>query len=195
MCDSYGFFLKIRSRIKIDLLADIRHRERLFVGKYWIKRLLQQAPRMYSRKAADFIFNIIDTSSLMAQGGPDEAALSLLSEFLSDGKEVDVVLYLDRLDLYRVESRDKQSMDALTRVLGPEIWKKVCITLTRGKVWRLLSFSLLSNLFFLFKETISQENLSISTYKYKSRSVSWFFCEYFGFWNSDWYQSTSIWNA
>lgn len=136
---------------------------------------------MYSRKAADFIFNIIDTSSLMAQGGPDEAALSLLSEFLSDGKEVDVVLYLDRLDLYRVESRDKQSMDALTRVLGPEIWKKVCITLTRGKVWRLLSFSLLSNLFFLFKETISQENLSISTYKYKSRSVSWFFCEYFGF--------------
>ena len=52
---------------------------------------------MYSRKAADFIFNIIDTSSLMAQGGPDEAALSLLSEFLSDGKEVDVVLYLDRI--------------------------------------------------------------------------------------------------
>lgn len=103
---------------------------------------------MYSRKAAGFILNIIDTSSLMAQGGPDEVALSLLSEFLSDGKKVDVVLYLDRLDLYRVESRDKQSMDALTRVLGPEIWNKACITLTRGQVSCLLSSSSVSNFSF-----------------------------------------------
>ena len=120
---------------------------------------------MYSRKAAGFILNIIDTSSLMAQGGPDEAALSLLSEFLSDGKKVDVVLYLDRLDLYRVESRDKQSMDALTRVLGPEIWKKVCITLTRGQVWCLFSYRLLlSNPFPFKRHSDAKEYLSLYQY-------------------------------
>lgn len=46
---------------------------------------------------------------------------------------MDVVLYLDRLDLYRVEKTDQEMMAAISNTLGPKIWKNTVIGLTHGK--------------------------------------------------------------
>ena len=46
---------------------------------------------------------------------------------------VDVVLYLDRLDFYRVERTDQDIMSAITNTLGPKIWRNTVIGLTHGK--------------------------------------------------------------
>jgi hypothetical protein len=47
---------------------------------------------------------------------------------------VDVVLYLDRLDLYRVEPVDHAAMEAVSRVLGPEVWRHTLLGLTRSQM-------------------------------------------------------------
>jgi len=46
---------------------------------------------------------------------------------------VDVVLYLDRLDFYRVERTDQEIMSAITNTLGPKIWRNTIIGLSHGK--------------------------------------------------------------
>ena len=58
--------------------------------------------------------------------------LTSIAHFLKD-KQVDVVLYLDRLDLYRVEKTDQEIMAAITNTLGPKIWRNTIIGLTHGK--------------------------------------------------------------
>lgn len=59
-------------------------------------------------------------------------ALRNIAKTLKD-TPVDVVLYLDRLDIYRVEQTDKEIMTAITNTLGPQIWKNAVIGLTHGK--------------------------------------------------------------
>ena len=58
--------------------------------------------------------------------------LNAIAQFLKD-KQVDVVLYLDRLDFYRVDKTDKEIMTAITNTLGPKIWRNTIIGLTHGK--------------------------------------------------------------
>lgn len=59
-------------------------------------------------------------------------ALKSVAQILQD-KKVDVVLYLDRLDFYRVERTDQEIMSAITNTLGPKIWRNTIIGLTHGK--------------------------------------------------------------
>lgn len=59
-------------------------------------------------------------------------ALQNIAKVLKD-RPVDVVLYLDRLDVYRVEHTDQDIMSALSNTLGPQIWKNAVIGLTHGK--------------------------------------------------------------
>ena len=59
-------------------------------------------------------------------------ALKSIVHILKDRK-VDVVLYLDRLDFYRVEKTDQEIMAAITNTFGPKIWKNTIIGLTHGK--------------------------------------------------------------
>ena len=44
-----------------------------------------------------------------------------------------MVLYLDRLDFYRVERTDQEIMSAITNMFGPKIWRNTIIGLTHGK--------------------------------------------------------------
>ncbi len=59
-------------------------------------------------------------------------ALKSIAHMLRD-KPVDVVLYLDRLDFYRVERTDQAIMSAITNTLGPKIWRNTIIGLSHGK--------------------------------------------------------------
>lgn len=59
-------------------------------------------------------------------------ALKSIADMLKD-KKVDVVLYLDRLDFYRVERTDQEIMSAITNTLGPKIWRNTIVGLTHGR--------------------------------------------------------------
>lgn len=47
-------------------------------------------------------------------------------------REVDAVLYLDRLDSYSVDSADMAVISGITRMLGPRIWSNTIVCFTRG---------------------------------------------------------------
>ena len=75
--------------------------------------------------------NLIDTPGLVLNDRCHEGALLNLAEQIR-GRPIDVVLYVDRLDLYLVETLDREVMESVSRVLGREIWSKALIVLTHG---------------------------------------------------------------
>lgn len=46
---------------------------------------------------------------------------------------IDVLLYVDRLDVYRVDDLDRQVVSAITDAFGKEIWKKSALVLTHAQ--------------------------------------------------------------
>ena len=48
-------------------------------------------------------------------------------------KTIDILLYVDRLDTYRVDSLDKLVVRAITDSFGKEIWNKALIVLTHAQ--------------------------------------------------------------
>lgn len=49
-------------------------------------------------------------------------------------KTIDVLLYVDRLDAYRVDNLDKQVVKAITESFGKDIWHKAMVVLTHAQL-------------------------------------------------------------
>ena len=49
-------------------------------------------------------------------------------------KTIDVLLYVDRLDAYRVDDLDKQIIRAIANNFGKEIWRKSLLVLTHAQL-------------------------------------------------------------
>lgn len=49
-------------------------------------------------------------------------------------KTIDVLLYVDRLDTYRVDNLDRQIVKAITDSFGKEIWRRALVVLTHAQV-------------------------------------------------------------
>lgn len=49
-------------------------------------------------------------------------------------KTIDVLLYVDRLDAYRVDNLDKQIVRAITDSFGKQIWHKAMVVLTHAQL-------------------------------------------------------------
>lgn len=49
-------------------------------------------------------------------------------------KTIDVLLYVDRLDAYRVDNLDKQIVKAITESFGKEIWRRGIVVLTHAQL-------------------------------------------------------------
>ncbi|KAG6637955.1 hypothetical protein CIPAW_10G001500 [Carya illinoinensis] len=64
-------------------------------------------PFMVSRASAGFTLNIIDTPGLIEGDFINDRTLEILKRFLLN-KTIDVLLYVDRLDAYRVDNLDRQ---------------------------------------------------------------------------------------
>ncbi|KAK3256220.1 hypothetical protein CYMTET_34632 [Cymbomonas tetramitiformis] len=90
-------------------------------------------PAMVSKSAAGFTLSVIDTPGLLDGDSVNEASLDMISEFLQD-KTVDVVVYVDRLDGYRVTKIDQKIMEAITNLFGPALWSIGMFVLTHGQV-------------------------------------------------------------
>jgi hypothetical protein len=77
--------------------------------------------------------NIIDTPGLVEGGYVNDQAFDLIKRFLF-GKTIDVLLYVDRLDTYRVDNLDKQIVKAITDSFGKQIWSRSIIVLTHAQL-------------------------------------------------------------
>lgn len=90
-------------------------------------------PVMVSRVRSGFTFNIIDTPGLVEGGYVNDQALEMIKRFLLN-KTIDVLLYVDRLDAYRVDNLDRQIVNALTDSFGKDIWRKGIVVLTHAQL-------------------------------------------------------------
>lgn len=90
-------------------------------------------PQMVSRQASGFTLRVIETPGLLDGDTVHEEHLNALGEFVAD-KTIDAVLYVDRLDTYRLQTMDKQIMEALTTRFGPHVWDITTFVLTHGNV-------------------------------------------------------------
>ncbi|XP_042450094.1 translocase of chloroplast 34, chloroplastic-like isoform X1 [Zingiber officinale] len=90
-------------------------------------------PMMCSRTRAGFTLNIIDTPGLVEGGYVNEQAIEIIKRFLLN-KTIDVLLYVDRLDAYRVDNLDKQVIKAITDTFGKRIWQRSMVVLTHAQL-------------------------------------------------------------
>ncbi|XP_075638054.1 translocase of chloroplast 34-like [Castanea sativa] len=90
-------------------------------------------PVMVSRSRAGFTLNIIDTPGLIEGGYVNDQALEIIKRFLLN-KTIDILLYVDRLDAYRVDNLDKQIVKAITDSFGKGIWNRALVVLTHAQL-------------------------------------------------------------
>jgi predicted GTPase len=90
-------------------------------------------PQMVSRQASGFTLRVIEAPGLLDGDTVHEEHLNALGEFVSD-KVIDAVLYVDRLDTYRLQTTDTQIMEALTSRFGTHVWDITTFVLTHGNV-------------------------------------------------------------
>ncbi|GAB4853219.1 Translocase of chloroplast [Ancistrocladus abbreviatus] len=89
-------------------------------------------PVLVSRSRAGFTLNIIDTPGLVEGGYVNDQALEIIKRFLLN-KTIDVLLYVDRLDAYRVDNLDRQVIKAITDSFGRGIWHRAVVVLTHAQ--------------------------------------------------------------
>lgn len=89
-------------------------------------------PVTYSRRApSGFVVHVIDTPSLLDQDVVAEGRLEAVAKCIKD-KEIDAVLFLDRLDEYSVGTVDAALIKGVTRFFGPSIWDTTVLCFSRG---------------------------------------------------------------
>eukprot|EP00245_Coleochaete_scutata_P016525 TRINITY_DN7745_c0_g1_i2.p1 TRINITY_DN7745_c0_g1~~TRINITY_DN7745_c0_g1_i2.p1 ORF type:complete len:262 (-),score=52.27 TRINITY_DN7745_c0_g1_i2:230-967(-) len=89
-------------------------------------------PMLVGRTSAGFTLNIIDTPGLVEAGCVNDQAIDIIRRFLLN-RTIDVMLYVDRLDEYRVNSLDRQVIKAIAGAFGPQIWKIGLLVLTHAQ--------------------------------------------------------------
>lgn len=90
-------------------------------------------PLMVGRTAAGFTLNVIDTPGLLDGDYVNQRALNQVARFI-EGRAIHAVLYVDRLDLWRVDKTDKAVFEAMTATLGAGVWEHTMLALTHGQM-------------------------------------------------------------
>lgn len=88
---------------------------------------------MCSRVRAGFTLNIIDTPGLVEGLFVNDHALDTIRRSLLN-KTINAMIYVDRLDGYRVDNLDRQVIRAIARSFGPQIWKIGVVALTHAQL-------------------------------------------------------------
>jgi len=88
-------------------------------------------PTMFSRTIDGFSLNFIDTPGPLDGDNVSEVKLEQIAK-ATKGKDIDVVLFLERLDIYAVDALDHRMLQGITRVLGAGIWTNAVLGLTRA---------------------------------------------------------------
>ncbi|KAK9864064.1 hypothetical protein WJX84_001938, partial [Apatococcus fuscideae] len=85
----------------------------------------------FIRNSQGFQLKLLDSPGLLAGDTFNEPAMQLVLTAVQQHK-VDVVVYVDRLDGYRISQSDHRVLRGITQALGPEIWSRTVLCLTHG---------------------------------------------------------------
>lgn len=91
-------------------------------------------PTAYRRWSGGLLLTILDTPAAVEGDTVSSSNMGAIAEALSGIHEVDAVLYVDRLDSWRVCGRDRAAIRAFTEFFGSGFWDKAVITLTHGQL-------------------------------------------------------------
>ncbi|CAI5990194.1 unnamed protein product [Closterium sp. NIES-65] len=90
-------------------------------------------PREAVRQYGGATLHVIDTPGLVDAGTVNRTALDAILHSLV-GRTVDVLLYVERLDAYRVDTIDALVAQGISNAFGPQIWKRAVVVLTRAQL-------------------------------------------------------------
>mmetsp|Transcript_29255 Transcript_29255/g.61936 ORF Transcript_29255/g.61936 Transcript_29255/m.61936 type:complete len:367 (-) Transcript_29255:87-1187(-) len=90
-------------------------------------------PTAISRTLGEFTLTLIDTPGLVIGDRIHEATLNTIADIAKE-QPIDVVLYVDRLDIYDVSALDKEVFEEVSRLLGAELWSNALLVLTHGEL-------------------------------------------------------------
>eukprot|EP00803_Ostreobium_quekettii_P007336 evm.model.scf_419EXC.2 EVM.evm.TU.scf_419EXC.2 scf_419EXC:8706-17095(-) len=97
-------------------------------------------PSTVSKRKAGVVVTIMDTPGLVESDSVSDTALRHISFAVQSStssrtrRPIDIVLYMDRMDMPQVEDLDHEAFEAVTNTFGPQIWKNVMIGLSRSEV-------------------------------------------------------------
>jgi len=80
---------------------------------------------------------LIDTPGLLERDSVSENSLHEIKNYLLEDQYIDVVMFYERIDVYREEPVDKRVIKAITDHLGLSIWQRAILVLTRAGSARL----------------------------------------------------------
>jgi len=90
-------------------------------------------PLVLGRSAAGFTLHVVDTPGLVDGDSVSAKALQAVAGCVT-GKAVHAVLYVDRLDSWRVDALDTGVFQALTDKFGAPLWDHAALVLTHGQL-------------------------------------------------------------
>jgi GTP-binding protein EngB required for normal cell division len=89
----------------------------------------------FTRVLEGFSFVIIDTPGLIEGNILSETTFRKIKDFLvQPGNTVDIVMFCERIDIYRIEPIDRKVIDAVNTLLGKDIWRHAMFVFTRAYV-------------------------------------------------------------
>merc|ERR1711971_1074316 len=78
---------------------------------------------------------MIDTPGLIEKNILSETSFRKIKEFLQQKNiAVDIVMFCERIDMYRIEPIDRQMIKAMTMHFGKDLWNHTILVFTRANI-------------------------------------------------------------
>jgi hypothetical protein len=90
-------------------------------------------PLLAGRAAAGFTLNLLDTPGLLEGDAVSARGVASVKLAMKD-REVHAIVYMDRLDEWRVTNGDRAAFRALADTFGAEMWERTVIGLSHGQL-------------------------------------------------------------
>ena len=92
-------------------------------------------PVLAARRAAGFTLTLLDTPGLLEGDSVSARGIGIMKMALSDARvKVHAVVYLDRLDNWRVDNSDRAIFKALAENFGMDIWERTVLGFSHGQL-------------------------------------------------------------
>jgi len=108
---------------------------------------------------------MIDTPGIVEENVISEANLLKIKNFLKqNNKEIDIILFCERMDIYHVELIDRKIFQYLSKYFGTDLWRRTILAMTRAGVTNIPNGM-------SYQKFINRRSLTIKQVVYKKSSI------------------------